>query len=147
MPRVVALSVFLALSLAVIFSIVAPRPVAAQDILAPNPDIEAVIGNQFEAFRTQDMGEAWQYASPNIQSMFSGPDNFGVMVEQAFPMVYTPGAVDFIDLQALGGLLIQRVEVVDALGNLHYLGYAMVETPEGWRINGVQILRAPSLGA
>lgn len=139
--------VFLALSLAMIAGVATPRVLVAQEILQTDPAIEAVIDGQFNAFRAGDIGEAWGFASPNIQGIFGDERNFGTMVEQAFPMVYAPGAVAFIDLQALGGLLIQRVEVVDAAGNLHYLGYAMIETPEGWRINGVQILRAPQLGA
>ncbi|ABD56533.1 DUF4864 domain-containing protein [Jannaschia sp. CCS1] len=147
MSRAVALSVFLALSLAVVAAFVAPRPVAAQEVLPANPDIEAVIGNQFDAFREGALLDAWQYASPNIQGQFGDVQNFGRMVEQAFPMVWQPGEVDFIDLQTFGAIVVQRVEVVDQAGNLHYLGYAMVETDAGWRINGVQILRAPSLGA
>jgi hypothetical protein len=35
---------------------------------------------------------------------------------------------------------VQRVEVIDQAGTAHYLGYQMIETENGWRINGVQIL-------
>lgn len=147
MTRAVALSVFLALSLAFVASFAAPRPMSAQEVLPANPDIEAVIGGQFNAFRDGALLDAWQYASPNIQGQFGDAQNFGRMVEQAFPMVWQPGAVDFIDLQTFGAIVVQRVEVVDQAGNLHYLGYSMIETDDGWRINGVQILRAPSLGA
>jgi hypothetical protein len=42
---------------------------------------------------------------------------------------------------------VQRVEVIDQSGTAHYLGYQMIETENGWRINGVQILRAPQVGA
>lgn len=118
----------------------------AQEVVAPNPDIEATIQGQFDAFRAGDVSEAWTYASPNIQGLFRTEENFARMVEQGYPMVWAPGEVDFIDLQSLGGLLVQRVQVIDAQGNAHYLGYAMVETDAGWRINGVQVLRAPDLG-
>jgi hypothetical protein len=118
----------------------------AQEVVAPNPDIEATIQGQFDAFRAGDVAEAWTYASPNIQGLFRTEENFARMVEQGYPMVWNPGEVDFIDLQSLGGLLVQRVQVIDAQGNAHYLGYAMVETDAGWRINGVQVLRAPDLG-
>jgi hypothetical protein len=120
---------------------------AAQEVLAPNPDIEATIQNQFDAFLERDVGEAWQYASPNIQRLFGSPENFGRMVETGYPMVWTPGRVAFIDLQAFGGLLVQRVEVIDQSGTAHYLGYQMIQTEAGWRINGVQFLRAPDVGA
>lgn len=120
---------------------------SAQEVLAPNPDIEATIQSQFDAFLDRDVGEAWTYASPNIQSLFGSPENFGRMVETGYPMVWTPGRVAFIDLQTLGGRLVQRVEVIDQAGTAHYLGYQMIETDAGWRINGVQILRAPGVGA
>jgi hypothetical protein len=119
----------------------------AQEVLAPNPDIEATIQNQFDAFLDRDVGEAWQYASPNIQSLFGTPENFGRMVATGYPMVWTPGAVEFIDLQTLSGIIVQRVEVIDQSGTAHYLGYQMVRTENGWRINGVQVLRAPQVGA
>lgn len=147
MTRVLALSVFLAMSLGVIAAFIAPRPAAAQEMLAPNPEIEAVIGGQLDAFRAQDLPLAWGYASPTIQGMFGTVERFGQMVEQGFPMVWNPGAVSFIDLQTFGGLTIQRVEIVDRDGAVHYLGYAMSQTEDGWRISGVQILPAPTVAA
>ena len=35
----------------------------------------------------------------------------------------------------------------DKDGNFHILDYQMVETSEGWQINGVQLLQAPDVGA
>ncbi len=147
MLRAIAVSIFLALSLAVVANALALRPAQAQEVLPPDPDIEAVIGGQFDAFRAEDVQEAWQFASPNIQGLFGSPERFGTMVRQGYPMVWNPGEVNFIDLQQLGGLIVQRVEVIDQNGMLHYLGYAMIETENGWRINGVQVLDAPTFGA
>jgi hypothetical protein len=69
------------------------------------------------------------------------------MVQQGYPMVWAPAEVDFIDLQSFGGVLVQRVQVIDGAGVAHYLGYQMVQTEGGWRINGVQILPAPDVSA
>ncbi|MEJ6392547.1 DUF4864 domain-containing protein [Gymnodinialimonas sp. 2305UL16-5] len=143
MIRIFALCLALILSAA----FAAQQPAQAQEMLAPNPDIEATIGAQFDAFRREDIQDAWQYASPMIQGLFGNPDRFGQMVQNGYPMVWDPAQVEFIDLQTLGGVIVQRVEVVDQAGTLHYLGYAMVETENGWRINAVQVLRAPALGA
>jgi hypothetical protein len=71
----------------------------------------------------------------------------GAWWQQGYPMVWTPGQVEFIDLQSLGSIIVQRVEVIDQAGTAHYLGYQMIQTENGWRINGVQILRAPQVGA
>jgi hypothetical protein len=129
-----------------LFLMLAAPAAIAQEALAPNPDIEATIANQFDAFRAEDVEDAWRYASPNIQRLFRTPQNFGRMVQQGYPMVWDPGRVAFIDLQRLGSVIVQRVEVVDRAGRVHVLGYAMIETESGWRINGVQILEAPQLG-
>lgn len=119
----------------------------AQEVIAPNPEIEATIAGQFDAFRAEDAAAAWAYASPNIQGLFGSVENFARMVEQGYPMVWAPGEVDFIDLQSFGGLLVQRVQVIDRAGTAHYLGYQMVQTGDGWRINGVQLLPAPDVAA
>ena len=120
---------------------------SAQEVLAPNPEIEATIAGQFDAFLAEDVGAAWQFASPNIQRIFRDAKNFGRMVEQGYPMVWAPAQVDFIDLQSFGGILVQRVQVIDQAGNAHYLGYQMIQTEGGWKINGVQILPPPQVAA
>ena len=40
----------------------------------------------------------------------------------------------------------QRVMITDAAGRTHLLDYEMIETPEGWQINGVSLLPAPETG-
>ena len=124
-----------------------PLMASAQEVLAPNPEIEATIAGQFDAFLAEDVGAAWQFASPNIQRIFRDAQNFGRMVEQGYPMVWAPAQVDFIDLQSFGGILVQRVQVIDQAGNAHYLGYQMIQTEGGWKINGVQILPPPQVAA
>lgn len=119
----------------------------AQEVLDPNPEIEATIAGQFDAFLAEDVATAWQFASPNIQRIFRDAENFGRMVEQGYPMVWAPAQVDFIDLQSFAGIVVQRVQVIDQAGVAHYLGYQMVETPDGWKINGVQILPPPQVAA
>lgn len=127
------------------FILTAPHA-AAQERLAPDPGIEATISRQFEAFRERDLGAAWQFASPNIQGLFGTPENFGRMVESGYPMVWDSGEIEFMDLQSFGGIIVQRVEVIDQSGTAHYLGYQMIRTETGWRINGVQVLQAPQVG-
>ena len=39
------------------------------------------------------------------------------------------------------------VMVTDKAGQVFYFDYEMVETPDGWQINGVQELRAPGVNA
>lgn len=120
----------------------------ATAVFAQDADaIEDVIGSQLQAFNNRDISEAWQYASPNIKRLFGNPGNFGQMVQQGYPMVWDNADVRFLELRDLRGGLWQKVMVRDAQGGLHILDYQMVETAEGWQINGVQLLPAPDVGA
>lgn len=109
--------------------------------------IEDVISSQLSAFNARDVDSAWQYASPMIQRLFGNPRNFGAMVENGYPMVWTNEVTQFLELTPLQGRQLQRVLIRDAGGVPHVLEYLMVETPDGWRIDGVSILPAPEVGA
>ena len=117
-------------------------PVAAQD----NP-IEQTILNQIEAFKADDFATAFTFASPSIKSIFMSPENFGAMVKQGYPMVHRPGSVRMLEQREVAGRLWQKVMITDQAGKTHILDYQMVEGPEGWQINGVQLLPEPGVGA
>ena len=123
-----------------------PFMVSAQEDPGPESAIQEVIGNQFAAFSTGNVVIAWGYASPVIQDLFQTPEYFGAMVERGFPMVWRPGEVTFQGIGQRNGRPVQRVQVIDAEGRLHLLDYEMVQVDGNWRINAVEIVRAPSLG-
>ncbi|WP_019954564.1 DUF4864 domain-containing protein [Yoonia vestfoldensis] len=116
---------------------------AAQD----NAAIEGVIGDQLRAFNDRDVAAAWSHASPNIKRLFGNEGNFGAMVQQGYPMVWDNADVRFLELRDVSGLLWQKVMIRDAQGGLHVLDYQMIETADGWQINGVTLLPAPDVGA
>ena len=116
-------------------------PLAAQD--SPGSTIQA----QINAFLADDLPTAFGLASPNIQGLFGTPDNFGAMVRQGYPMVYRPADVQMLNSHERGGTLWQKVLVRDANGRGFVLDYQMVETPDGWRINAVELLEDSGLGA
>jgi hypothetical protein len=62
-------------------------------------------------------------------------------------MVWRPADVRYLELETINGRLWQKVMITDAAGAVHVLGYQMIETAEGWQINGVQVLQAPQVGA
>ncbi|MBZ4688964.1 MAG: hypothetical protein JG765_215 [Cereibacter sp.] len=114
---------------------------------ARNPGIEATIRNQFDAFLAEDAARAFTFASPSIKQMFGSADRFGMMVQNAYPMVWQPSDVKMLELREVAGALWQRVMVRDAAGEIHMLDYQMIETAEGWQINGVQLLPQIGVGA
>lgn len=115
--------------------------------LAQDRDIEGVISDQLTAFEQDDFDQAFSHAAPNIRQIFRTPENFGVMVQRGYPMVWRPGEVTFLDLKRENGGFVQTVQIEDGDGNVHLLAYAMLETSAGWKIAGVQILEASGLSA
>lgn len=113
---------------------------------AQEAPIQETIQNQIEAFQADDFAKAFAFASPNIKGIFGTAENFGLMVREGYPMVYRPSEVKMMDLRDVAGNLWQRVRITDQAGQAHYLDYMMIETPEGWQINAVQLLPAPDIG-
>ncbi len=133
--------------LAVLAFVLALGPALAQEPQPRNPEIEAVIGDQLQAFEARDIDRAFSHASPTIKGIFGSPEVFGLMVRRGYPMVWAPGEVTYLDLAEIGGALWQRVEIIDQAGRRHYLGYQMVPGETGWKIGGVRILEAPDIAA
>ena len=113
----------------------------------PETAIQGTIASQIEAFKADDFAQAFTFASPSIQQLFGTPERFGMMVQQGYPMVWRPGEVRYLELREIGGRLWQKVMVRDQSGQLHVLDYQMVKGKNGWKINGVQILPSPDVGA
>lgn len=116
-------------------------PVAAQEV-----PIQDTIRAQIDAFKADDFARAFTFASPTIHQMFGTPDNFGRMVKDGYPMVWHPSQVDMMDLRTVGGALWQRVRVTDLKGQSYLLDYQMIQGPDGWLINAVQMQKANDVG-
>lgn len=114
---------------------------------AQEADIQATIDSQLQAFQIDDFGAAFEFASPNLQRLFQTPENFQRMVTQGYPMVWRPGEVRYLELREQGDSYWQRVMITDRNGRVHILDYRMLETADGWRINGVQILDSSDFSA
>lgn len=132
-------------ALALTLGITSISPLLAQ--VARDPAIESTIQNQFDAFVKNDVATAFSFASPNIKGLFGTPENFGRMVENGYPMVWRPSNVTYLELREVAGQLWQRVMVTDQAGRTHLLDYQMVQTPDGWQINAVQLLPEVGVGA
>ena len=120
-------------------------PASAQE--TRNPGIEATIQGQITAFLAEDVTTAFGFAAPKIKGFFGTAENFGAMVKQGYPMVWNPSAVRMLELRDVGGNMMQRVMVTDDAGRTHLLDYLMLETPEGWQINGVELVAEAGVGA
>jgi hypothetical protein len=131
--------------LQVLAVVLALLPVSAR-AQGVDAEIRGVIQGQIDAFGANDVATAFSYASPMIQGLFGTPENFGMMVQQGYPMVWRPGAVRFEGLREQGGRKVQSVFITDLQGRDFIADYEMIETPEGWQINGVTIREAEGVG-
>ncbi len=114
---------------------------------AEKPWIAQTIQSQLGALIIDDFEQAFGYASPMIQGIFGSPERFGTMVAQGYPMVHRPAEVRFLELREIAGVLYQKVQISDAKGHIHFLDYQMIAGENGWKINGVQLLKAAGLSA
>ena len=116
-------------------------------VQAQGADIQSTIGNQIEAFQADDFETAFDFASPNLQQLFGSSENFRSMVTRGYPMVWKPAEVRYLELAEVGGSFFQKVLIKDQEGIVHILGYRMLKTDMGWKINGVQLLPKPDVSA
>lgn len=114
---------------------------------AQESQIAAAIKAQLNAFTARDPGKAFTYASPMIRALFGNPQNFAAMVQQGYPMVWTPKSVQMLGLKPVGNELWQKVFITDMAGRGWMLNYQMIDTPKGWKINGVEVLPGNGVGA
>ncbi len=114
-----------------------------------NEEVTEVIQNQLDAFTSRNVEQAFSFASPMIQGMFQTPSNFGQMVEYGYPMVWDNSEARFLERREFqgGDIILQKVMIRDANGALHILEYQMIRLPQGWKINGVELLKPPQVGA
>ncbi|MGR3515401.1 MAG: DUF4864 domain-containing protein [Paracoccaceae bacterium] len=133
--------------LAVLMSVLWFGQAVAEEVQPRVTGIEDTITAQMDAFMKDDFAEAFTYASPNIQGLFGSSERFGQMVRNGYPMVWRPGDVQYLELRDIAGNLWQKVMIRDQKGGTHILDYQMIETSEGWKINGVQILAKPDVSA
>ena len=117
---------------------------AAQSVSnADRAAIRQVIQAQVDAFRRDDGGAAFSYASPTIQGMFGTPETFMDMVRQGYQPVYRPRAFDFREIVTIHGQPAQKVDVIGPDGRPVTAIYPMRQLPDGsWRIDGC-FLQAP----
>ena len=133
-------------TLAIFLSVGLALPVTAADNLPSEPGLEFTIQSQIEAFLANDFSEAFTYASPSIRMLFGSAERFGAMVQNGYPMVWRPDEFRFLELREIDGQFWQKVLIRDELGTVHVLDYQMIQTEDGWLINGVQVLRQPDVG-
>jgi hypothetical protein len=146
--------VLAALALAVCLMLGAPGGAARADETpsslgsADREVIHGVIQHQLDAFRADDAGAAFGYASPAIQGLFGDAGHFMAMVKQDYPPVYRPRRSAFGDLVEIDGRTVQKVRLIGPDGSAALALYYMEREADGtWKIDGCQLLIDNEVGA
>ena len=121
---------------------------AAELSEAEGSAIRAVIADQLAAFRRDDAGAAFAFASPTIRQKFRTAETFMAMVREGYLPVYRPREVEFRDLVVVRGAPIQRVFLMGPDGLPVIALYEMQRQTSGvWKIDGCYLVRAAGEGA
>ncbi len=105
--------------------------------------IQSTILAQIQAFRQDDAGTAYSYASPYIQEKFQNPGRFMNIVRRNYQHVYRAQDVAFTELSVVEGQPIQQVHLVGPDGTAVIAAYIMQRQEDGsWKINGVHLRKA-----
>ena len=115
-------------------------PARAADDVA---DAQAAISAQAEAFGRDDATAAYGYAAPAIHGLFPEADVFMNMVRNGYAPVYRHKSFEFGEGQAAGGMIAQKVHIIDADGAAWEALYTLERQPDGsLKITGCTLLKA-----
>lgn len=140
-----ALSFVAVLLALLVFAVSLLMPPSARAQQGPQAGPEAVISEQLQAFGADDFDRAWDYASPTIQGTFGTVERFGAMVRDGYPMVHQPRDHRVTETRERDGRTYATVQIEDRQGKMHLLEYAMILTPDGWKVDAVRMLQLPDL--
>ena len=123
----------------------------AQDAPAPAAVIEpwqSVITSQIEAFRARDAAGAFQYAGAGFQVAFPSAEAFfSAIVGSGYAPIMESRSHSFGKFQKMGDkAVVQEVKLVGNDQSLYEAFYQLAEEENGWRVQGVQLLKQAGIG-
>jgi hypothetical protein len=122
------------------FLLALASPACAGDDVAA---AQGVIRSQAEAFSHDDAASAYSFAAPAIKNIFPRADIFMSMVQQSYSPVYRHRSFEFGEARAEGGVIAQRVHIIDADGEAWEALYTLEQQGDGsLKITGCSLLKA-----
>lgn len=111
---------------------------AADDVAAA----QKIIRSQADALARDDAVTAYGFAAPDIQSIFTDPDSFMDMVRNAYAPIYRHRSFEFTESNTSGGVVEQKVHIVDTDGVPWDALYTLEPQPDGsLKISGCMLLK------
>lgn len=128
------------LKVVLLCAIALPITAPARADVASEQDTRAaqrVVKAQLAAFAANDAEQAFSYATDAIRERFGTAAQFVRMVRGAYPVIYRPSAVIFLQPQADDDELVQPVHLTDPSGRTWLAVYQLLRQPDNsWRIGG-----------
>ena len=125
--------------------------VNAQETTAPSTALEpwqSVITSQIEAFRAKDAPGAFQYAGAGFQVAFPSAEAFfSAIVGAGYEPIMESRSHSFGKFEKMGDkVVVQEVKLVGNDQSLYEAFYQLAEEKDGWRVQGVQLLKQAGMG-
>jgi hypothetical protein len=142
MPRLGWFGVLLALLLLLV-----PTAQAQDDPAAA--EWQAVISGQVEAFRRHDASGALSFAGASFRRDFPDPAAFEQTIRNwGYAPIMESRSHSFGPYQQVSdAVVLQAVRFTGPDSVLYEAIYQLNKEPEGWRVNGVQLVRTTGMGA
>ena len=124
----------------------AQEPIACSEIAQVG--IESTINSQTQAFSNEDFELAYTFASPSFRANVTLNSFVGIIAGSYGPLI-SSSTLSFRDCytnpdESLGVIDVRFVQGGEDVYGLRYL---MVETPDGWRVEGASNLEVVGKGA
>lgn len=125
--------------------------VSAQETTTPSTALEpwqSVITSQIEAFRAKDAPGAFQYAGAGFQVAFPSAEAFfSAIVGAGYAPIMESRSHSFGKFEKMGDkAVVQEVKLVGNDQSLYEAFYQLAEEKDGWRVQGVQLLKQAGMG-
>ncbi len=107
-----------------------------------------VISGQIEAFRGKDAPGAFQYAGAGFKVVFPTAEQFFLAILQAGYMpIMDSRSHSFGEFQLVGETgVVQKVRFVGNDQSLYEAYYQLAREDDGWRVQGVQLIKQNAIG-
>lgn len=129
---------------ALVIVLTAAVPTSAQDeAVTAAAAWQDVISGQIQAFRERDAPTAFDYAGAAFKVSFQNAEIFfETILQSGYEPIVESRSHSFGTYEQVGAMVVlQQVTLVGNDLQLYGAIYQLIEEPEGWRVQGVQLYR------
>jgi hypothetical protein len=122
-------------------------PLQAEEKSSEGRAWQEVISGQIQAFRDHDAPTAFNYAGAAFKISFQNADVFfEAIIRSGYGPIVASSSHSFGDYRMIGELVVlQRVTLLGGDLRFYEAIYQLVEEPDGWRVQGVQLFLQPGM--